>query len=73
MFLLKSQISPVKNVRVFLQNRKKGVLRGEESLDGKAAKRFLALPPHSLLFLTPLTFARDYLFRLFGWKCSSLF
>ena len=40
----------------FLQNRKKGVLRVEERLDGKAAKRFLALPlthfsfsPRSLL------------------------
>ena len=61
-----SQISPVKKC-VFLQNRKKGVLRGEERLDGKAAKRFLALPPHSLPFLTPLTFARDCLFCLHFW------
>ena len=51
----------------FLQNRKKGVVRGEERLDGKAAKRFLALPPHSLLFLTPLTFASDYLLCLHFW------
>ena len=58
-----SQISPVKKYAI-LQNRKKGALRGEERLDGKAAKRFLALPPHSLLFLTPLIFARDYLLYL---------
>ena len=50
-----------------MQNRKKGVVQGEERLDGKAAKRFLALPPHSLLFLTPLTFARDCLFCLHFW------
>ena len=60
-----SQISPVKNM--FFAKQKKGVSRGEERLDGKAAKRFLALPPHSLLFLTPLTFARDYLFCLHFW------
>ena len=48
----------------FCKIEKKGVLRGEERLDGKAAKRFLALPPHSLPFLTPLIFARNYLFCL---------
>ena len=48
----------------FCKIEKKSALRGEERLDGKAAKRFLALPPHSLLFLTPLTFAKDYLFCL---------
>ena len=48
----------------FCKIEKKSALRGEERLDGKAAKRFLALPPHSLLFLTPLTFASDYLFCL---------